>query len=206
MDWGELVTTLFGASGAVWVGWRAVADFLRTREVRQVQANLNRIARIYQTLQTAMAATRASRICVLKTENGGGIPRPGCAVKSSVLYENAAPGGARTLQTTWQNVLLTGTWVVILRDIVDKGSASLNKTLQLSAEQDFLLESDCDKVEFIRVAVTGPAMYYLSVHLADAVELTRKEEVHLKVCARVIQTLFESSANLTKGDLNLENL
>lgn len=204
VDWGQLVTTLFGASGAAWVGFRALADWLRAREAKKIQDNYARMARIYDALRVAMASTRASRICILKTENGGGIPSPGCDVKSSVLYENAAPNSAQALQANWQKVPLNGTWCALINDVVIKGNAILTRDQEFGVENDFLSTAGCDKVIFVRVSVKRNALYYMSVHLSNEVELTKNEQVQLRACARMIQAQFENDPNLTRGDIDSE--
>lgn len=196
-----ILVAVFGSGGvgvAVvnYFATRRQQKFVRERDekIRQVQASFSRIAEIYKSLHALRLSTRSNRVCVLKTENGGGVPAPGCDVKSSVLYESADPSMAKELSTSWQRVPLNGTWASVLQHIAADKCADLTPAMAVSPHYDFLTESDCARVHFVLIALSESAMFYLSVHLAAGIDLSQKEQSNMYQHARRITELFAKEA------------
>lgn len=199
IDWNIVVPAVFGSGGVL----AATLNYFSTRRaelrIRKVRDNYARIGSIFNVMNTMRASTRATRVCVLKTENGGGIPAPGCDVKSSVVYESVDPTMTRELLSTWQKVQLNGVWANILRKIANERCATLNHDANLGPHFDFLAESDCARVHFILIQLTETAMFYLSVHLATGVELSQQQESTVYQGVRQISQLFQDGIPISEG-------
>lgn len=81
---------------------------------------------VYITLNTLLASANFHRVLILKTENGGGRPRLGAALKSSIIFEVHAVG-EDPIKSTWQNQLIDDEYFKILHE-VDKRSQLVLKT------------------------------------------------------------------------------
>jgi hypothetical protein len=198
-DWNTPITVLFGSGGVGALLIKYLLDKRHARKSRRVQQSYARIAEVFKILQFVRLATRATRVCVLKTENGGGVPAPGCDVKSSVLYETADPSMTRELASSWQKVALNGVWAEVLKKLAVDKNVRLTPNPEMGPHYDFLAESDCATVEFALIDLTEAAMYYLSVHLAAGVELTPKEISAVHAGARRINLLFQEGFQPTDG-------
>ena len=196
VDWGTILTSVFGSGGLGVAAFQYFSKRASEKKTRHIQNSYARIAEVYRALESIRAATRANRVCVLKTENGGGIPAPGCDVKSSVLYENADPKMPRELQSCWQKVELNGVWAPLLHCLAVEGFANLTPNEKMGPHFDFLAESDCAKVHFVLIKLSEPAMFYLSVHLPDNIELSAYEASTMYQGARHIRQLFDSRPQL----------
>ncbi len=199
VDWNIIVPAIFGSGGAL-VGLINLWSSRRTtNKAKQVRDNYARIASVYRILETIRVATRASRVCVLKTENGGGIPAPGCDVKSSILYEAADRSSTKELQSAWQKVQLNGVWAQILQQIATERCATLTPDFAVGPHYDFLRESNCAKVHFVLIDITEPALFYLSIHLDAGAELSPQQESAAHQGVRQISQLFQAGSSLTES-------
>jgi hypothetical protein len=190
VDWTAIIAAIFG-SGGLGV---ALVNYLTKRQhnkdKRKAQENFKKLDEVYKTLERIRYATRANRVCVLKTENGGGIPKPGSDVTSSVVHENASPDMTKELMASWQKVRLNGVWAPIIKHIAEDRCATLVPIPEMGPHFDFLLESNCAKVHFVLIVQTPSAMFYMSVHLAEGIELSPQEQSEIYQGVRRLQQLF----------------
>lgn len=197
MEWTPILTAAVGSGGALAAIISALSQRYKAKKEQKARKNhangYRRLSEIYKTLEFVRTSVRCTRVCVLKTENGGGIPAPGCDVKSSVLYENADYTMKRELASSWQKVLLNGIWAAILQEIAANQLATLKQVDGLDPRFNFLSESDCAKVQFVLIDLTPTAMFYMSVHLDKEVDLSEKEASNIAVGARRIKQLFNSN-------------
>lgn len=82
---------------------------------------LSDIHQVYDALHGLTNATGACRAVVLKTENGGGIPRIGRPLYSSILYEVFVPP-AKLLRKGWQQQQIDEGYTSMLLDVLAKGT------------------------------------------------------------------------------------
>lgn len=145
-----------------------VRDQLRRRAGRMYERGYKDISSIYQLIQALLSDISANRVLLLKSENGGGIPSPGCVVKSSVLYE-VCDSPAKPIAQSWQLVPLDQDYSKILSQVVTEGRAVLRlDDLHAGAVTHDLMEAaDATHSYVFRVAATPHALLYLAVQYSS---------------------------------------
>lgn len=87
-------------------------------------------ARIYPILNQMLNETGACRVAMLKTTNGGGIPKPGSTLRSSVIAEVYGKD-AEAVACSWQEQLVDADYVKMLSRLVMAG-----RTFVITSELD----------------------------------------------------------------------
>lgn len=143
-------------------------DMLRRRAGRLYDRGYSDISAIYQHIQGLLSELSANRVLLLKSENGGGIPAPGCIVKSSVLYE-VCDSPAKPISQSWQLVPLDQDYSAILSEVVTRGRAviRLDDLHEGAATHELIKASDATHSYVFRVAATPHALLYLSVQYSS---------------------------------------
>ena len=164
----KLAIALFGTGGTGVVVLKMLKDWSRTRRSRHMDAGFADVNELYQTLQTLLGDISADRILIIKSENGGGLPRPGCEIKSSVIHE-VFNGKLGSLYEIWQRVPLDHEYSRILSELslgewVWRDAAKLHKP---SILRD-LLEEDVQRLAFARICGTNNALWYIALHFTAA--------------------------------------
>lgn len=117
----EVLAALLAA--AAW-GLREIIPVLKrrwaNRRVRDMKSGWKGIAALNQELFQLRRRTGAKRVVVMKLSNGGGVPRPGNTVYSSVVYESVADD-AESLFSRWQEQLVDGPYATMAAAVVGAG-------------------------------------------------------------------------------------
>lgn len=161
--WIQVVLAIV-SSGSIAAIVHLVRDQLRRRASRLYDVGYADISRIYEHIQDLLSDTTANRVLVLKSENGGGIPSPGCVVKSSVLYE-VVDSPAKPISQSWQLVPLDQDYSSILAQVNSDGRAVVERE-QLHHESlthELLQAADATHCYVFRICATAHALLYLSV-------------------------------------------
>lgn len=187
--WLQILLAVLG-SGSVAAFIQLIRDALRRRASRLYERGYGDISAIYQHIQALLSTTSANRVLVLKSENGGGIPRPGCIVKSSVLYE-VCDSPAKPIVQAWQLVALDQDYSAILSEVVTQGRSVVRlDDLHEGAVTHKLMQASSATHSYVfRIAATPHALLYLAVQYssldeedpldADALAATRGALRHI---------------------------
>lgn len=143
-------------------------DLMRRRAGRLYDRGYSDISAIYRHIQGLLSDLEANRVLLLKSENGGGIPAPGCVVKSSVLYE-VCDSPARPISQSWQLVPLDQDYSQILSQVVTEGRAviRLDDLHAGAVTHDLMTAADATHSYVFRVAATPHALLYLAVQYSS---------------------------------------
>lgn len=183
MTWIPIVVALIGAGGTLggvalnhW--WRDKKD-LRTERIQGLVYNLLDCPDI---LSEAMLETGAIRVLVCKAWNGGGKPRRGVPVHSSILLEDLDVGNA-SLKRTWQNQPVDDFYAGLLEQLDDKDHLLLH-TEELEGDLEALYTANgiCQS-EWYKLW-SDDKLLYLSVHYAEPKDLdaaTRRDAMRRSV-------------------------
>jgi hypothetical protein len=165
--WTQAALAVVG-SGSLAALIHLARDLLRRRAGRLYDRGYRDISSIYQNIQGLLSDTDANRVMMLKSENGGGIPSPGCIVKSSVLYE-VCDSPAKPVAQAWQLVPLDQDYASILSGVVTKGRAviRLDDLHPQSVTHELMRASDATHSYVFRVAATPHALLYLAVQYSS---------------------------------------
>lgn len=116
---GGIIGILIGA----WALYTKVAEHVRRRREHSFSQVLPKIHQVYTILNSIKREVRAHRVMILASENGGGLPRIGCQLYTSVIYETFdAP--LRPLRNKWQRQRLDEQYIKLLSDIVTNGEST----------------------------------------------------------------------------------
>ncbi len=110
-------------------------------------------AKIYPILTTMLHETGADRVALLKTTNGGGIPRPGSTLRSSVLAE-VLGDKIDAIAHTWQEQLLDRDYVHMLSKLIGRGCT-------------YTITEDLDDDSMLRILYEGNGIAFSKVVLID---------------------------------------
>lgn len=191
-DWLEYVTALTGSGSVLAVVTKLTIDTIRCRRAKKSAEVFQQFGEIYKALKGIQEQTCALRACVIKLENGGGVPEPGGSVKSSIIYE--VPGkdvDALSGAVAWKNVPLNGSWAGLVQEVISRPMVEVSSAEDISRENAFLAADEfCDKVIFIRIAVRKTAFFFLSVHLAKDIELTEVQQRGLSAHVFRLRSIF----------------
>lgn len=165
--WLQIALAVVG-SGSLAAIVHLIRDLLRRRAGRLYERGYGDISAIYQHIQALLSTTEANRVLVLKSENGGGIPRPGCIVKSSILYEVCDSPAIPVVQA-WQLVALDQDYSAILSKVVSEGRAVIRlDDLHKGAMTHQLMKASSATHSYVfRVAATPHALLYLAVQYSN---------------------------------------
>lgn len=177
--WVQLGLAVLG-SGSFAAVIHLVRDQLRRRAGRQYDRGYGDISMIYRLIQQLLSdIPGANRVLVLKSENGGGIPAPGCTVKSSVLYE-VCDSPAKPIQEAWQGVPLDQDYSSILVKLSTEGRAVIHLSDLHSDSITHVLfkAANADRACVFRICATAHALLYLSVQYSSPSDDAMSADAH----------------------------
>lgn len=198
----QVLVALFGAGGGGAAAVKLFGDFARKRRSRNMDTGLGDIRQIYEELQTLLGDVSADRILVIKSENGGGLPRPGCVVKSSVVHE-VFTKELPSIHETWQRVPLDQQYSEIL-SILSTGQWVWRSTASLQSPSVLLdlVESDVRRMAFARICGTNNALWYIALHFKTAEEIPDSDRATTQNAIYRLRVLFENHQTLVKRESN----
>ena len=167
-SWLKIVGAIAG-SGSFAAIIHLIRDQLRRYAGRRYDRGYGDISEIYRLIQQLLSDIEgANRVLILKAENGGGIPAPGCVVKSSILYE-VCDSPAKPMSAAWQMVPLDQDYASILAKLSTDGRAVIRRSdLHGDSETHKLIEaSGATHAYVFRVCATQHALLYLSVQYSS---------------------------------------
>lgn len=177
--WLQISLALLG-SGSFAAVVHLIRDQLRRRDARRYDRGYSDISEIYTLIQGLLSGLDgANRVVVFKSENGGGIPAPGCVVHSSILYE-VCDSPAKPMFEAWQQVPLDQDYSSILAKLSSEGRAviRLSDLHEDSITHDLFKAANATTAFVFRVCATQHALLYLAVQYSSASEDAMKPDAH----------------------------
>jgi hypothetical protein len=174
-------------------------ELWRSRKSRKMDRGFLDIAAVWEETQTLAAEVGASRVLVLKSENGGGLPAPGSVIKSSVVFEYRT-GELPAVRSLWQQVLLDSHYSEVL-SVVSTGAWTWSQTG--SMPEGCIMRDLCGDgllVGTARICKTEQALWYLSVHFKSADATTAKIRSRIRASLFKMRILFGKHHKLLTGE------
>ncbi len=171
----EYAGVIFGASGALTVFIRELFRYLAARAEAEEQQEhidgLTRIARIYDELNQIIASDSGiSRVMVIRSSNGGDIPKPGCRVFIRVLHEAYRSLHDSIIHSNlWEERQADQHYIELVRRIAIEEEVLL-LTEDLPEESALRALYDASRTHHshvYRLRLTGTEMLYLSVNYTN---------------------------------------
>lgn len=157
------LAALGGGTSAIVLKWLYQAWLRRT----SFKSLLHQVDYVNSRLEIIDNKTGAVRAAIFVAHNGGGIPRLGNHIKTSILYEHAMPNHKR-LKNGWQDVPITPEHTRMLINVATTGSAEClveglgNGTLKDMYEVNEIVHS-----QMFWIGQEKTRWYYLSVQFAE---------------------------------------
>jgi len=172
MDYGEILVTGMAIILAAIQSWKWWAE-QKAKEKDIYTELLPKMEEIYSVLNNLLLSTDALRVVVLCTENGGGVPRTGKPLYSSILYEVKKNHLSPDLKTTWQKQLVDEHYVSLLLEVHTKHQAIL-KTEEMPEGilKDLYVSEEVEGSLVFGITVANDRFYYLSLTYRKETELT----------------------------------
>jgi len=123
----ESVLVAFFGGGSVAAMLKAIQWWIDRRDKRakeNVPNVIEKVHRVYGVLNGLLKDLGAKHAILVKATNGGGIPRVGNHLYTSVIYEMSV--GEDPFRADWQNRLLEGPHVAMLAELAEKGNLWLD--------------------------------------------------------------------------------
>lgn len=120
---------LIGSGGVLgivigmWALYTKIAAHRRQQRERAFSRVLPKIHQVYAILNSIKREVGAHRVMILSSENGGGRPRLGCQLYTSVVYETFDTP-LQGLRSKWQRRPLDEQYIKLLSEIVANGQAT----------------------------------------------------------------------------------
>lgn len=165
----ELLATLLGG-GALTILARWGYDIWRTRH--GFVSLLSSIDAVNESLKAIVDSTGASRALIVTGHNGGGVPRLGNHVNTSILYELTAKD-EHAMKPGWQNIEVDRAQAQYLIDVFTKYESTITTdSLPVCNLHDAYVANDVDMAKLYFISQSKEQWYYLVVHYKSNDELT----------------------------------
>lgn len=150
-----------------------------------------KIHSVFQTIQTIMRYTSASRVVILKTTNGGGIPRLGAKLCSSVLYETFdAPLSA--VKPNWQKQELDASYIELMSRMDENGELEvIASELAPGILSNLYAKDGIFKTHIFKIRERKKDYIYLAINYTEAVIPTVNSLDAIRAGVSRLRTLFE---------------
>jgi len=173
---------------------RAWAESRAARFNKPFSNMLPKIQEVYNILNQVVAMDGCARAIVLKSENGGGRPRLGSDLYSSVLYEVYGPS-RKPVRTSWFRQLLDQGYIKVLSELIAAPNGQLTVTPEAfkdSTVQDIYNADAIDTIRLATLAEKENCYLYASFTFAGRNGLLDAEErLALQEAVNKLRALFK---------------
>jgi hypothetical protein len=167
-------------------------DTLATVDLTQSDV-IKSAAQIYHELNDLLSKTDAGRVLILKTENGGGIPRRDGTLYSTVIYEVYSPPHL-SIANDWNRQRLDKVYVDMLVD-VDQSSGVTNITefMPDSVLKNVYLSTGIGMSRVQKILATQKSYYYLSIAWDKAKTLSASDINAIRATSSNLERLLQKT-------------
>lgn len=169
----QLVTIIVESLQVIGSGGVGVAIFkfltvaLEKKRTKESNNAYLSTALIYDELAELREQLNASRVLLMFTSNGGGVPSPSKQLYTSILYEVKTPG-LNAIKRDWQRQLLDEAYVHVMRSLITNGSwQGTPNDLKEGYLKDVYNVEGIVYAKFFSLCRTETEFYYLVVRWSD---------------------------------------
>lgn len=187
-------------SGSMAALVQVARELYKHRASKKYDSGYSHIREIYELIQQLLSDSKANRVLVLLSENGGGIPSPGTQVKTSVYHE-VCDSPAKPISEFWQLVPIDQDYASVLADINTKGHATLEVSeLHETALRDLLVVGEASRVYMFRICATPHALLYLSIQYHGDEVMSEHDRVETRGIVTQLCGIFNKHHYLVKKE------
>lgn len=189
-----IVAVLTGGTVTKIVEWIIVA--IKNKKRKKFTRLLPVIHNIYQHLNTLKRETNCHRVLILKSHNGGGVPKLGSQLRSTVIYE-AFDAPLRSLKMAWQNQILDESYVELLYEMNLKGQIAIEtKTMPSGILKTLYRSQKLTASRVFKIAEQKKSLIYLVMNYTEDAPLDMEDPRQadiIRVIISDLRTIFEKS-------------
>lgn len=187
--WIELLT---GGGAVALLGF--LRFLIRRRDRNDAESAAHMVADIYRSLTAIVATTKANRALVLRTSNGGGIPRVGSPLYSTAIYE-VFNDATEPVSGAWEKQYLDRGYVSLVSDLLREGRVRV-MTKELPPGSILRDTYESLRVEFSDVFLlyqSRASIYYLSVDYGSLAETSAADRDKVRSEVNRIRRIFNEA-------------
>lgn len=168
----------------------------KERELNKWKEGFDQLTELYQTLASILATTDCCRVILSYTTNGGGVPKLGCIIRSSIEEEVYADN-LYPIKKKWQSIEMDAEFNKIMYQLIKKKHVKIKSDdlKPRSILYDWCISGQVKRSELFYVCQTTDRLYYLSLNYtiaakADREDLSTQDESTIRIGAAKIKSMM----------------
>ncbi len=205
MAWTDLLATILAPTGIVAMIIKMMTVWIARKRAARLTSGYASIEELFIIIQQLLQVTSAIRVLVFKSENGGGVPGPGCVVRNSVIHESNDCKHKR-IMPIWQNIELDQTYSRLISEICTKGESDLlvKDVPPQSLLADLMNVSDVGYMRCIRICATSKWLVYLAVCYTASTDVAPYHRLEILRVVTRLRTIFRQHHSLVRMNAEAE--
>lgn len=190
----EIIVAIIG-TGAIGTAIKAIRDIW----LKHLEKKKNRFSNIiplinetYDILNELLVHSKAKKITVLKTTNGGGIPKIGKEINSTIIhevYDNPMKG----FKQKWQKQHIDAGYVQILCAMVEDEETDVNtKNLKDCLIKQIYASQKITNSLFIKIHENDQRMIYLTLNYMNLAHDNLAGKQHITIAKSKLKNIFSN--------------
>ena len=197
-----VVTPLFAVLGKIlWDWWKRKKDEEKEQKEDKMGLYIKYLDQMYVLLEDFREKLNCSRAVVMKAENGGGIPKEGHQIYSSVLWETT-DNNTESIRERWKRQPIDKEYAKVLKDLyVNEYVILETNKMNKSILKDHYISSNIEMSEKQKIYIDDSKFIYLGLNYVKGREYDTKDSKHkdnLRVLVAKLKDLFKKMHSLSE--------
>lgn len=167
-----------------------IAKYLERRD--RYKSAIRKISEIYDAFNRVIDDSKADRVLILKSANGGGKPTPGTDLYVSIIHEMSTKG-VEQIKQQYQRILIDDTYIRIIQQIILE--RTLEVRIQDLPENSFIrLTYEKDNLQwlyFFEIKGNANSYYFGNFSTKDEKGFTPGDKLAFKLAIDRFKKIFE---------------
>jgi len=166
-DWTAVILALVGSGGLGTAVWKTYESYLKRTQWKQYIKYMDDAARILDILNETHQNMQCSRVLLMYTSNGGGVPQAITPIYATALFE-VKDVDLEEVKSSFQNFLIDGAHIKMLRQVASGVPYdSSPENMEDGFLKKFYTEEGVVRARFMEVHRTKYRYYYLVIKWND---------------------------------------
>lgn len=197
-----IVGPLIGVGGKVlWDWWKNRKALSEEERNKKMGLYITQLSKLHGLQEDCRDKLKCSRAIILKAENGGGIPKEGHQIYSSILWETT-DSETSPLRDSWQRQPVDKEYSDLLQKVYVEKYVLLETEKQKNSMQKNLYKSNrIEKSEVIKLYIDNNKLIYLSLNYLLEKDHDIKSHEHkdnLRILTSEFRKLFQEMHSLSE--------
>lgn len=195
----KIVIAVIGVMGPlIGVVGKILWDFYKNRKTNAIGQYIEMVREIYVYLELARQELGCCRSLILKAENGGGVPKAGHQIFSSIVWESTN-NDTDMIRHTWNRQAIDEQYAKLLSAVYSDGSCTLKTDdMKEGILRDFYIADNIQQSQLFRVYSDNEKFIYMSFDFKEAVDLNEPAKRNIvRSILQNMQVIFEKMEKLS---------